>query len=90
VNRKIKIIVDVLMVAAVVASYIRWEGSAAFHVISGAICSLLFAMHFCLNRKAFAAFGKAAKKRNKSPSFDTKPVTIRNNTGRQFVVLPPL
>jgi hypothetical protein len=52
------------MLFAVICSYIRWEGEPTLHVIVGSVCAMLFAIHFYLNRKIFAAFGKGMKKLN--------------------------
>jgi hypothetical protein len=62
----LKKVVDILMLLAVVLSYIRWTGDPTFHAIAGIVCSLLFVIHFCLNRKTFAAYGKSIKKLNKA------------------------
>jgi hypothetical protein len=59
-NKKIKVAVDVLMLLAVIISYIRWHGDSTFHTVAGIACSLLFVIHFCLNRKTFAAYGNPA------------------------------
>jgi hypothetical protein len=50
------------MLTALILSYRRFYGSPALHVLTGVACSFLFVIHFYLNRKAFAAFGKGIKK----------------------------
>jgi hypothetical protein len=50
----------------VIFSYRRWDGTPTFHITTGTACAFLFAIHFCLNRKTFAAFSKSIKKLNLS------------------------
>jgi hypothetical protein len=61
-NKKIKIVVNILMLIAVILSYRRFDVNPTSHVIAGIICSLLFVIHFYLNRKTFTAFSKGMKK----------------------------
>jgi hypothetical protein len=61
-KRTLKIIVDIFMLFAVVLSLIRWDGEPTFHAIAGGACSLLFAVHFILNKKAYMAYTKTIMK----------------------------
>jgi Flp pilus assembly pilin Flp len=54
------------MLLAVILSYIRWHGGPTSHTVAGIACSLLFAIHFWLNRKMFKVYCKSIKKLNKS------------------------
>jgi len=46
-----KIIVDIFMVIFMSLSFVRWEGSPAFHIAVGTICALFFSIHVCIHRK---------------------------------------
>ncbi|MDR0311838.1 MAG: hypothetical protein LBJ21_09650, partial [Acidobacteriota bacterium] len=63
-NKRIKIAVNVLMLSAVIFSYVRWTGEPTWHVVAGFVCAIFFAVHFLLNRKMFVAFGKGMGKLN--------------------------
>ena len=50
-SRTIKIIVDILMTAFLILSFVRWEGDPFFHIFVGTACALFFAVHICIHRK---------------------------------------
>jgi hypothetical protein len=61
-NRKIKMIVNILMLIAVILSFRRFDGNPTVHVIAGIVCCVLFVIHYYLNRKTFTAFRKGIRK----------------------------
>jgi len=43
------------MLTFIILSFIRWDGSPAFHIVVGTICTLFFILHIFLHRKWLAA-----------------------------------
>ena len=59
VNMKpVKIIVDILMLASLILSLLRWSGDPSFHIIVGSSFCFLFIVHFLLNLKMFISMTK--------------------------------
>ena len=50
-SRNTKIVIDILMTIFLILSFVRWEGSATFHIIVGTACALFFSIHVCIHRK---------------------------------------
>jgi len=51
-NKKIKIIVDILMTIFLVLSFVRWEAdNFLFHAIVGTACTLFFILHICIHSR---------------------------------------
>jgi hypothetical protein len=68
-SKRIKIAIDILMVAFIGLSFVRWEDSNfAFHAVVGGACVLFFAAHVFVHRKWIIATTKSlfARKLNKS------------------------
>jgi hypothetical protein len=61
-NKTVRIIVDIMMIAAVILAYLRWDGDPTAHIIYGIACLIFFAIHFYLNIKTFIALCKAIRK----------------------------
>ena len=52
-SKSAKIIVDILMTAFLILSFIRWDGTggAIYHIVVGSACALFFAVHIFIHRK---------------------------------------
>jgi len=59
--KKLRIIVNVLMLIFLVLSFLRWDGDATFHVVVGSAFTLLAAIHVYINRKWLVSITKAFK-----------------------------
>jgi len=60
--KHVKIIIDILMLAFVVLSLLRWSGDPTFHIIVGSSFCLLLIVHFLLNIKMFISMTKKLRK----------------------------
>ena len=59
-SRTTKIIVDILMTAFLILSFVRWEDSHfIFHAVVGTACTVFFALHVCIHRKWLKAVTKS-------------------------------
>ncbi|MCL2579866.1 MAG: hypothetical protein FWE32_07505 [Oscillospiraceae bacterium] len=65
-------LVDLFMTAFLILSFIRWEGSGAFHFVVGTICLLAFALHIWLHRKWLKATTGALLAGKLSPKLRAK------------------
>ena len=64
-NKRVKIMVDILMVVFMSLSFLRWDDSNfVFHAVVGIACTLAFAAHVFLHRKWIKAVTKSYFKRN--------------------------
>lgn len=50
------------MAIFIILSFIRWDGSPAFHIIVGVVCAVFFTLHVLLHRKWLTAQTKKLSK----------------------------
>ena len=60
-SKRTKIIVDILMTAFLILSFIRWDGfgGAIYHIVVGTLCAFFFALHIFIHRKWIKATTKS-------------------------------